>query len=173
MEEENFMPWCPKCKAEYREGFTICSDCNVELVTELESTPDGNANLVYDREAFLISVTDDSEAKAIEALLRPYGISVLRKYKGAGEYLQVYMGLTIYGIDLFVSSRELETAKEVIDAMNESNVELEKDNIEEEILSYSESEYSKRKRRKIWTIALIFAPGILLMVISIIWEFFI
>ena len=30
------MPWCPKCKAEFREGITtICNDCNVELVDEL------------------------------------------------------------------------------------------------------------------------------------------
>ncbi len=29
------MPWCPKCKNEYQEGFTVCSDCDVELVDEL------------------------------------------------------------------------------------------------------------------------------------------
>lgn len=28
------MPWCPKCKTEYREGITHCADCKVELVTE-------------------------------------------------------------------------------------------------------------------------------------------
>lgn len=27
--------FCPNCKAEYRDGFTKCSDCNVELVYEL------------------------------------------------------------------------------------------------------------------------------------------
>ncbi len=29
------MPWCPKCKVEYQEGYTVCSDCDVELVEEL------------------------------------------------------------------------------------------------------------------------------------------
>lgn len=29
------MPWCPKCKMEYREGIEICSDCKIELVSEL------------------------------------------------------------------------------------------------------------------------------------------
>lgn len=29
------MPWCPKCKTEYREGFTVCADCGSELVSEL------------------------------------------------------------------------------------------------------------------------------------------
>lgn len=30
------MPWCPKCKNEYYEGFTICADCKVPLVASLE-----------------------------------------------------------------------------------------------------------------------------------------
>ncbi|MBO4980684.1 MAG: hypothetical protein J6C84_02150 [Lachnospiraceae bacterium] len=28
------MPWCPKCKNEYREGFTVCADCGCELVDQ-------------------------------------------------------------------------------------------------------------------------------------------
>lgn len=28
------MPWCPKCKSEYREGFTVCADCGSKLVDE-------------------------------------------------------------------------------------------------------------------------------------------
>jgi hypothetical protein len=28
------MPWCPECGAEYREGFTRCSECRVALVNE-------------------------------------------------------------------------------------------------------------------------------------------
>lgn len=29
------MPFCPKCKIQYREGFTICSDCKIPLVNSL------------------------------------------------------------------------------------------------------------------------------------------
>ena len=28
------MPWCPKCKCEYKEGITECADCKVPLVDE-------------------------------------------------------------------------------------------------------------------------------------------
>lgn len=28
------MPWCPKCKTEYREGFTVCADCGSKLVED-------------------------------------------------------------------------------------------------------------------------------------------
>lgn len=30
------MPYCPKCKNEYREGITVCSDCGCELLTDNE-----------------------------------------------------------------------------------------------------------------------------------------
>lgn len=30
------MPFCPKCKNEYREGFTHCAECKCELVDSLE-----------------------------------------------------------------------------------------------------------------------------------------
>lgn len=29
------MPWCPKCRNEYKDGYTVCSDCGCELVDEL------------------------------------------------------------------------------------------------------------------------------------------
>lgn len=31
--------FCPVCKAEYRRGFTRCSDCDVDLVRELPKRP--------------------------------------------------------------------------------------------------------------------------------------
>lgn len=31
------MPFCPKCKVEYRKGFTMCSDCKIELVDSLDN----------------------------------------------------------------------------------------------------------------------------------------
>ena len=33
------MPWCPICKNEYREGFTTCAECKVELVANYEDIP--------------------------------------------------------------------------------------------------------------------------------------
>ena len=32
------MPWCPKCKSEYRDGFTVCADCGAQLVAEMPET---------------------------------------------------------------------------------------------------------------------------------------
>lgn len=32
--------FCPKCRTEYREGFWVCADCNVDLVYELPPEPE-------------------------------------------------------------------------------------------------------------------------------------
>jgi hypothetical protein len=32
---------CPQCKAEYRQGFTMCADCEVPLVAQLPAPPSG------------------------------------------------------------------------------------------------------------------------------------
>jgi hypothetical protein len=31
--------FCPQCRAEYREGFTVCGDCGTTLVPELPPEP--------------------------------------------------------------------------------------------------------------------------------------
>jgi hypothetical protein len=37
--EKGVKMFCPKCRAEYREGFTSCSDCHIPLVPELGPAP--------------------------------------------------------------------------------------------------------------------------------------
>ena len=73
------MPWCPKCRNEYRAGFTVCADCGVELVdqlgeeevekTSIVSAPIEEAKLLYE---FL-------EASSIQ------GVSLKEHDDGTGE----------------------------------------------------------------------------------------
>lgn len=46
------MPWCPKCRNEYREGITICAECKIELVERLEDIP---------KQAFIFGEKDKME----------------------------------------------------------------------------------------------------------------
>lgn len=57
--EGDCMPWCPRCKSEYREGFTICADCGCELVEEEQMV-----------ERVTLTFGDEEQMKALEAFLK-------------------------------------------------------------------------------------------------------
>ncbi|MGH4120974.1 hypothetical protein [Clostridium sp.] len=111
------MLWCPKCKCEYREGFTNCSDCGSELLEMIEYEKDeeieGNKDM--DTVVFLISVSKDFDAKIIESKLTSFGIPSLKKCQGVDG---------IYGfpgtseIDIYVPSKLLDNAKDLINNQN-------------------------------------------------------
>lgn len=45
------MSYCPKCKNEYREGFTICTECQCELVDSLEEPAVQEADVYLENES--------------------------------------------------------------------------------------------------------------------------
>lgn len=135
------MPWCPKCKAEYREEMERCSDCDIELMEELKEE-----KIHYDEETFLMSTSDEIKANDIESLLKVHGIPVLKKHRGSGGYLQIYMGISNTGIDIFVPSRALEEAKEIM-KQNSLDIRVEVDSIES-----FDDKYNKKRRIKTWII---------------------
>lgn len=48
------MPWCPKCKTEFQEGISVCSDCKIPLVDELDVS-DSYVELLGSEKELLIS----------------------------------------------------------------------------------------------------------------------
>lgn len=62
-------------------------------------------------EAFFLSVKDDIEASIVEAKLRASGIPTLKRYREAGGYLEIYMGMNSFGVDLYVPRHLLEEAR--------------------------------------------------------------
>ncbi len=56
---------CPECETEYRAGVTVCADCGVDLVEELETPPSARlVNLVVTQDGTLVSALTDSLEKA-------------------------------------------------------------------------------------------------------------
>jgi hypothetical protein len=154
------MPWCLECRTEYRDGFATCSDCGAALVDELPPTEAVTPD--FDHETFLISVGDKMEAEVLEAKLKSCGIPVLRKYRETGGYLNIYMGMTSLGIDLYVPSRLLKDAKDVLETGKEDKAAV--DGEMEEI----EDRFRKGRRVKAWIILLLFVPGFIWAIIAII-----
>jgi hypothetical protein len=68
--------FCPKCKAEYREGFTECSDCQVPLVKDLSGAPAcSGESRTPEAPELLWSGTDSSAEGAIVEALKAAKIS--------------------------------------------------------------------------------------------------
>lgn len=78
------MPWCPKCKCEYRKGITICADCNVELVESLDAAKD-------DLNVLLLTAEKENEAIAIrfEKFMEYSKVPVRRQTNAEGQ-IEVY-----------------------------------------------------------------------------------
>jgi hypothetical protein len=61
--------FCPNCRCEYREGFSECADCHVELIPELPALPPEPkpGDFVQYRE--LLSTYNLADVALIESLL--------------------------------------------------------------------------------------------------------
>jgi hypothetical protein len=111
------MSWCPKCRLEYQEGFTTCGDCGATLVDELAPLETrAERKTAYDTESFLMTVQDETQASIIESLLHSFNIRTARNYRGAGSYVKVITGTSIFGIDILVPSRDLNKARAIVGA---------------------------------------------------------
>ena len=113
------MPFCPVCKSEYREGVKTCADCGHELVDSLPPEPPKENEteiIIDDKPAFLVSLSSNIECGCIEGCLETAGIPYSKRDRGAGGYIGVYMGYSVFGADYFVPSKFLEKAKDVLDA---------------------------------------------------------
>ncbi|MDP8201847.1 MAG: DUF2007 domain-containing protein [Candidatus Tenebribacter burtonii] len=106
--------FCPKCKAEYKEGITHCTECDVELVQELSEEDFVDFVKVFES-------TDPNLTVIIESVLKDAGI----KYFVPGENMQSILGAKFsfaFGADIgnaqFLVSKEdekiaLELLKEI------------------------------------------------------------
>jgi len=66
------------------------------------------------KEVFLMTVGEDLQVEIIEEELKNAGIPVLKKHREGGAYLSIYMGKSMYPVDLYVSEESHEIAREIL-----------------------------------------------------------
>ncbi len=114
----------------------------------------------YTKEVYLTTATNSLEAETLEALLQANKIPVLKKFREAGAYLEIYMGTSNFGVDIYVPSDLLEEAQDIIGVTavedGESSRQDPEDNIEE-----APGNYKGKQRALSWLIILILLPGVL------------
>ena len=61
--------FCPKCKAEYRDGFDKCADCKVALVYALPTESEQDKNNAYVDLKELLTTNDQGEIALFKSIL--------------------------------------------------------------------------------------------------------
>jgi hypothetical protein len=105
--------FCPRCKAEYREGFSRCADCNVDLVPELSPEPEPSAEDVeYIDFIKIITFSSRHEAELAKGLLSINGINAVIFGDDAGG---IQPGLSFStGVQLLVKEEDIEKAERIL-----------------------------------------------------------
>ena len=97
--------FCPNCRAEYREGFEICDDCNVSLVAELPPEPE-TEYVDYEE---VLTTFNSAEIALMKSLLDSEDIP----YFFHGETFVQMTGLAVPA-KLMVRKDQAETARELL-----------------------------------------------------------
>lgn len=64
------------------------------------------------------SVANNIEAELIINLLLNNNIQCLKKSKEAGEYMNIYMGYSVFGEDIYVNEKDYQAAMELINSLS-------------------------------------------------------
>lgn len=97
------MPWCPKCRTEYREGFAACADCGTPLVEVLEPEQQpAEEPQALPEPVYLTTITDEHELELFTQLLHSQRIPFFTQDLESGEYMRVYMGFSVFGQAIYV-----------------------------------------------------------------------
>lgn len=109
------MAFCPNCEAEYKEGITVCPDCNLELVAKL--TPE---NKVHDTShgepVALQTFTNSAEAEMVREVLDSNGI---RSFVQGGDFAVIPSSFS-QEVVVMVDERDLDRAVEIYEAYFDS-----------------------------------------------------
>jgi len=111
------MPWCPVCKNEYKDGYTICADCGAHLVDSLENGLKavyfGTESDLYEVAKFLrangikkVEVSFDEKENTYELLVEEAAVTDVQKM------IRVYL-------QQIVAAKETQKAAEAVNEMSE------------------------------------------------------
>jgi hypothetical protein len=98
--------FCPKCRCEYKEGFSVCARCGISLVPELP--PEHLPGYVESEE--ILATFNAGDIAIIKSLLDGAGIT----YHFLGELSLYYAGPLEQPAMLMVRRDQAQEAKEIL-----------------------------------------------------------
>ena len=116
--------------------------------------------------AFVKNVANEQEAVLVESVLDIGKIPVMKKHREAGSYLEIYMGMSRYGIDIYVPENALELAKGLLES---EMIDMPEETGAEEVAKDA-GKYEVKRRSIVWIIlGYLFLP----IIAAIIWKIFV
>jgi len=116
--------FCPNCGAEYREGFTVCSGCNVPLVNE----PPGQIEPGFIKFVTVYETGDPAFIAFAKSILQSEGIKYFIKGEGlqdlfAGGRLGTGFNPAIGPAQIQVDEKDVEKAKDLLSQIEKGEFE--------------------------------------------------
>ena len=105
--------YCPRCKAEYREGFDRCTDCGVELVASLEQE-----GMLGDPAELVWRGSDPVAFSRVIGALRAAGIA--HHVKSNQDHLVFGLAMARPRYDVRVPAADLQAARALVAPIRET-----------------------------------------------------
>ena len=183
------MPWCPNCKEEYRDGFTVCIECGAELVDELALDSKETKRVMQGKtvrkiasrdntysfemaelrkepleEVFLVNVSDTVQLAYITSMLKENGIEHRVIEEDIGQYMSFIFGRSFVGKSLFVAKEDYDEAALIVKSFKAEDNDV----VDKELVRLSQS--TSVSKGVIWKYLKFGALGILAaLVLIILW----
>lgn len=121
----------------------------------------------FEGQAFLITAGDSVEASIIESKLEAAQIPVYKKYREPGAYLNLVLGNTSMGVDLFVSEERVEEATEILESASDISDEdiLSDPSFSDEFIKNKNEEELNNISKKAKLIAAVFIVAVIALII--------
>ncbi len=106
--------FCPKCRTEYRKGFTQCADCEIPLVDELPPEPPAPPEPEYVKYVHLYSPQNDVELSILRSILDSESINYFIRNDNFGS-LEVGPRIGLFNAKMIeVQDDQYERANELL-----------------------------------------------------------
>jgi hypothetical protein len=107
------MPFCPKCRYEYKKGVKKCLDCGARLVDQLpEENPPEGPNFVPVR-----NLPSRLYAQMLQEALQNEGIPSMIKGDEGIPLRSTTIHIPVSKITIWVPEKDIQRAKEIADQM--------------------------------------------------------